>query len=986
MSNFIVLALALATSPVAERVLGDESFRSLGPVHATFIKGGEVGTVSGVSQTYLDGLEENAARWLIPTTGDHVDIEGWGPQDGLPSADGKSLLYIASNELVTLDVSSGENRRRGPLKKDVKGIHGVNADLSRALVSVKVGGRDGGPDTYSGFGFVDVATGKLTCVLDLGADRWFVRPVAAPGLTGFLVNSYSYAENGKAWLGLVDDQCKVRFRVNKQTHEFLAFGFAHQGRPWVSLENGIFWLDRKSGKMSAMVSLPPKVAPTRDPAVFEQKTGRMALALDNGHLTVWSVDGKVLHQRNEPRARPVAFYPDGKRVLVARQDRKKIDDLFVWHLETDRIEGRTTHQAIVRDLMFSADGKRLASVGLEGELHVFRVDTGASLHSFSKRDGHFHRLVRFFKDEVVVTGGVYTERPGATWSFVDQHDITRVRLKRGTMKTVLKTPRTDHTPYSHARHRKGHLWVHHDTGSIARLDAGKPSSRHRRRFGWVKRMRKYDQFSIVDFDVAGGKPVALTSDGYLQAHGQACRVWAGKLLHGNSFLDAYDQYAYWVRALKNGDVLVNHDHLGVVRLKDGRLVRQYGPVMEGFSSRYMTAPFVVSPDEKHLLVVYKFDFEHRRLALFDVATASLLGHAPLSHGVSAAAFSPDGQRLALGFGDGTIEVHRIDKLFKDNRIVLGSEMSPGRVPSLWLEDKIEFRWNRDGWSTSRRKSHKKKPSTYRTISNPIGNKLTSVGKVGDWVCGLRRDGQVRCADLHLSKKSRRKLGKAKSLAVNDSHLLLLRPNGVVDRVEAPVQSLDRKPGKPTPVRGAERVSSLAVHYAQSCGLRDDGAVVCWTPGSLEAKRIGGLPRIVDLQGGGARHCAQSAEGGVYCWGYPRGNLGDANRSDGKAPVEVKLPAKARSLQVLGDAACAWLEDGSVWCWGRMSRNASGPLLAPHGERFVPEPVKVEGLPGTHVVPGARDVCEGPERQRCVLLGSVADREKPPRIGESLGCR
>lgn len=121
------------------------------------------------------------------------------------------------------------------------------------------------------------------------------------------------------------------------------------------------------------------------------------------------------------------------------------------------------------------------------------------------------------------------------------------------------------------------------------------------------------------------------------------------------------------------------------------------------------------------------------------------------------------------------------------------------------------------------------------------------------------------------------------------------------------------PGSEVPTRIPELDGFDSVAADGFCGVKD-GAVSCWT--ERERPRAIALPaRIRKVAVGDAQKCALAIDGSVYCWET------DAARRVGGLPRAIDLWAGAQ-------AACALAEDRQLWCWGRWITHGRQAQLAP----------------------------------------------------------
>ena len=101
---------------------------------------------------------------------------------------------------------------------------------------------------------------------------------------------------------------------------------------------------------------------------------------------------------------------------------------------------------------------------------------------------------------------------------------------------------------------------------------------------------------------------------------------------------------------------------------------------------------------------------------------------------------------------------------------------------------------------------------------------------------------------------------------------------------------------------------------QSCGI------ICTTPTDV-VNLTDGVAAVVS---GGHHTCALTASGGAKCWGWNRtGEVGDGTTTQRNSPVDVTgLTSDVAAIAVGGRHTCAQTATGGVQCWGQ---NAFGQL-------------------------------------------------------------
>lgn len=133
--------------------------------------------------------------------------------------------------------------------------------------------------------------------------------------------------------------------------------------------------------------------------------------------------------------------------------------------------------------------------------------------------------------------------------------------------------------------------------------------------------------------------------------------------------------------------------------------------------------------------------------------------------------------------------------------------------------------------------------------------------------------------------------------------------------------------EPLAVAGGHRFTALDAGPLATCGVRADGAVLCWS-GILAPALVPGVrARAVSV---GDRHvCAVTTDDAVVCWGANDfGQLGVTGVGGTTAPVAPVPPPASPAVGVTagGTHTCAVTRAGGAVCWGnpRNGRLGQGP--------------------------------------------------------------
>ena len=132
--------------------------------------------------------------------------------------------------------------------------------------------------------------------------------------------------------------------------------------------------------------------------------------------------------------------------------------------------------------------------------------------------------------------------------------------------------------------------------------------------------------------------------------------------------------------------------------------------------------------------------------------------------------------------------------------------------------------------------------------------------------------------------------------------------------------------------GVARFQSIAIGYAHTCALTNEGKAYCWGwnyRGQLgnNSTTNSSTPVAVQMPAGvsfqsiavGIGHtCALTNEGKAYCWGLNQyGQLGNNSTTNSSTPVAVQMPAGVsfQSIAAVYHHACALTNEGKTYCWG-----------------------------------------------------------------------
>ena len=157
--------------------------------------------------------------------------------------------------------------------------------------------------------------------------------------------------------------------------------------------------------------------------------------------------------------------------------------------------------------------------------------------------------------------------------------------------------------------------------------------------------------------------------------------------------------------------------------------------------------------------------------------------------------------------------------------------------------------------------------------------FVAISAGGNYTCGLRDDGIAVCWRNN-----------------EDGRASPLRDEGFLARYRDKYGS--NEDSRASPLRD-ERLTAISVGDWHGCGLRADGAAVCWED---EASPPGG--KFTSISAGWSHTCGLREDGAAVCWG---------DNEDGRAspPRDERFTAISAGYR----HTCGLRDDGTAVCWG-----------------------------------------------------------------------
>ena len=263
------------------------------------------------------------------------------------------------------------------------------------------------------------------------------------------------------------------------------------------------------------------------------------------------------------------------------------------------------------------------------------------------------------------------------------------------------------------------------------------------------------------------------------------------------------------------------------------------------------------------------------------------------------------------------------------------------------------------------------PSSTSSAGAPIGSAI-AIAAGQDHTCAVTRAGGVECWGSNLKGQLGNGTttdsttpvdvsGLASSvtaIAAGDSHTCALTSGGGVkcwgwNLYGQLGNGTTTDSSTPVDVPGlASGVTAIAAGRGWTCAVTNNGGVKCWgfntsgqlgngsltstsTPGDVAGLSSG----VTAIVAGSFHTCALTRGGGVKCWGWAQGQLGNGSVQSLK-PVDVAgLASGVTAITAGEDHTCVVTNGGGVKCWGV---NDSGQLGTGSSARS-DTPVDVAGL-------------------------------------------
>lgn len=252
--------------------------------------------------------------------------------------------------------------------------------------------------------------------------------------------------------------------------------------------------------------------------------------------------------------------------------------------------------------------------------------------------------------------------------------------------------------------------------------------------------------------------------------------------------------------------------------------------------------------------------------------------------------------------------------------------------------------------------------TSLSVGASYGCAITTTGQMFCW--GENAFGQLGTGDTTTAQVLSSVAGNAtdwQSVTAGHSHTCAIRKSGALycwgrnsqnqlgDGAGGTADGGSTRRLAPVEIAPGTTWKDVAMGSATTCGIRSDGALLCWgvhlTTGQLNSptpKEVDGARDWARIRMERSHACALKTNGAVYCWGdNSYGQLGDGTLASRSEPVRVGTDADWTDVDVGYGTACGRKADGSIRCWGWNARGNLGngtslhatPKQVAPGEQF-----------------------------------------------------
>lgn len=185
------------------------------------------------------------------------------------------------------------------------------------------------------------------------------------------------------------------------------------------------------------------------------------------------------------------------------------------------------------------------------------------------------------------------------------------------------------------------------------------------------------------------------------------------------------------------------------------------------------------------------------------------------------------------------------------------------------------------------------------FDQPPSTQFRTIDSTAEVGCGVRETGSLECWGLPENGLSQPPNATFEDIEIGGDHAC-----GLTDEAElvcwGEVRGGTALPSGDGPFR------AVAVGFAATCAIEEEGSLRCWLPsGDWGSSELGDVPSgdFADVSIGWDQACALAEDGALACWG-----------ADYNSIVEPP-PETFQSVSVGFEHACGITSDGRTLCWG-----------------------------------------------------------------------